>query len=481
MSSTDEKIPPAKPASLISRIGQASGSTTLQQRLSVGLALSLLLLLAGEWLIADRLAYSTVERYAIARIGHDIESLLAAVELAPDGAVRLDSPQINAVYQRPLSGHYYQIATADQLLRSRSLWDRQLPLQRLAPGESLTFDAEWPVGQRLLIVSRGFSKQQQQLTITVAEDLSPLDQPLASQRIILALLALAVVVALILIQRRVVQSGLEPLEAARRQIVELGSGTIERLDSTAVPPEVRPLVDEINRLLLVMARRLERSRHSLGNLTHALKGPLTLMMQLAAEAPSPLREELLEQGERLRWLMERELKRARLAGSGAPVIAIRAAVEPLLETVRRLHAERNLEIGWHAMAVDQFAIDREDLLELLGNLLDNGCKWANSRIVLTLSGSRSGDRPESPVDTLLIVVEDDGPGVEESLLPTLTGRGRRLDECREGHGLGLAIVADLVRDRGGWLHFDRSPLGGLRVSLSLPATEGGESRSGNGS
>ena len=433
---------------------------SLQSRLTLGLILSLLLLMAGQWAVVDHMVRAAVEGYAQSRIDHDMESLLAAVAFEADGTPKLASPALNAVYNQPLSGHYYQLRAEGRLLRSRSLWDERLPDAPLPPGASTRFHHHGLGEQRLIAASRGFDKQGHHITITVAEDLSPLRDELNRYRLYFAGLFLAVLAVLILIQRLVVRRGLAPLERARGDIGRLERGEIEALDEQA-PPEVRPLVAEINRLLGVMNHRLTRSRNALGNLAHALKAPLTLLTQSAEDAPQPLRDELRDHADAIGRLMERELKRARLAGGGGgPRLDLRGELEPLVETLKRIHADRPPHFELYIEEGATFPMDREDLLELLGNLLDNACKWADGRVRVTAAGD----------DGLTLTVEDDGPGVPAERIEALTGRGIRLDESTTGHGLGLAIVQELVEDYGGRLELERSTdLGGLRVEVQLPS------------
>ncbi|MFM1892580.1 MAG: hypothetical protein RLZ44_1657, partial [Pseudomonadota bacterium] len=180
----------------------------------------------------------------------------------------------------------------------------------------------------------------------------------------------------------------------------------------------------------------------------------------------PNRELTLGQTARIRQLVERELRRARIAGAAAPGRAFEPAADipALLESLRRLHRDRELDLQAPGLPADPLPVDREDMLELLGNLLDNACKWAQRRVRLQLA--RTGN-------AVGVTVEDDGPGVAETDMPRLTARGTRIDESIQGHGLGLAIVGDIVRIYGGQLEFSRAPqLGGLRVAVSLPLEHG---------
>ena len=229
-----------------------------------------------------------------------------------------------------------------------------------------------------------------------------------------------------------------------------------------VPSEIAPLVDEVNRLLSVLRQRLTRSRNAMGNLAHALKTPMTRMVQILEREPATSdRRQLAELVQQIEQRIEKEMSRARMAGRAPgdlwpePAQDVRDLVATL-ETVHQRHGIVDLEMqeGLHIVA------DREDIMELLGNLLDNAYKWATSRIILRLAAD----------DGLRILVEDDGPGLDEKKRQDVLRRGTRLDESKHGHGLGLAIVREIVAVYHGSLELGHSSLlGGLRVCVHLPA------------
>jgi len=274
------------------------------------------------------------------------------------------------------------------------------------------------------------------------------------------------VIAFILTQLLILRRSLQPLELVRHEITLLEKGETRSL-SEAVPAEIRPLVSQFNKLLIVMAQRLKRSRNATGNLAHALKTPLSLMVQLieqeALSATPKLQQELRQSVIRIQQLMERELKRAQLAGKATSGQQFRFEQElpPLVETLQRIYREKGITINTTIEHDIQYAADREDLLELLGNLLDNACKWADHQVTLTIAYDH----------TLMITIEDDGPGCSDKAMQQLTQRGTRIDENIEksvdGHGLGLAIAHDIVTAYDGTLTFKRSTMGGLAVEVTL--------------
>lgn len=250
----------------------------------------------------------------------------------------------------------------------------------------------------------------------------------------------------------------------RQQIAQLQQGQRSDLD-TRVPQELEPLVGQVNHLLAHTEDTLRRSRNALGNLGHALKTPLAVLVNLQnreelREYPE-LRATLTEQLEQIQQRLARELGRARLAGEVLPGAHFDCDAElpTLFNTLAMIH-DSALDLDWSVEPGLRLPWDREDLLELLGNLLDNACKWAETQVLLGIAREGDGYR---------LCVDDDGPGIAEDQRQAVLERGTRLDEQVAGHGLGLGIVRDIVDAWGGRLALDSSPLGGLRVRIDLPA------------
>ncbi|WGZ93906.1 MAG: ATP-binding protein [Candidatus Thiothrix putei] len=275
------------------------------------------------------------------------------------------------------------------------------------------------------------------------------------------LLAAAGIALILVIQGIVIRRTFRRLDYIRAELQQLDAGNINKLNE-AVPAEIYPIIKEFNHLLSLMQERLERSRNALGNLAHALKTPLNLLTQhLDADISATSHQQAQLQAERIRQLTERELKRARMAGLGNTTQRFDPRVElpVLVEVLAQVHHKSphciTLEI---APTITRFG-DREDMLELLGNLLDNACKWAQQQVLCQIS---------SVAGKVHISVEDDGIGRTEAELQQMTARGVRLDESAEGHGLGLSICKDITKLYGGTLIFGRSEhLGGLKVTVTL--------------
>ena len=436
---------------------------SLRFRLSAGLFISLALAFVVLWFLVSNASRYLAESYIATRLEHDTESLLTSVQIDNTGTLTLDSTRVNPIYSRPFSGHYYKIQSHTSSLRSRSLWDQDLLIPPLQSGARQRLHVQGPQQQPLLLLNSAFDKSGQPITIAVADDLSPVEADLARLQNYFVLAALILLLTLIGIQGLILHLGLRPLDKTRRELQALAQGKLSQLDKN-VPKEISPLVEEINHLLDVLDKRLSRSRNALGDLAHALKKPLTVLKQLARDEAlannTELQQTLTVQLESMQRHVTRILQRARLAGEGPVGSLFNAAEEipALLATLQQMYYDKSLAFETRIAAPLTIAADREDMLELIGNLLDNACKWATHKVRITLAQNH-----DTRID-----IEDDGPGVEDAKLAELTRRGLRLDEATEGHGLGLAIVHEIITSLGGELRMQRSrELGGLHVRITL--------------
>ena len=432
---------------------------SLQQRLHISLTLALLLLFALLWLVGQKSMDELTHEFVVSRLEHDIETLLAAIEIEPE-TVHIKHEQIAPIYKQPFSGHYFSIQIDDKpIIYSRSLWDQTLKSAALLPGERLLQTTDGPENQSLLLISMGFSKKERNVSISLAEDLTAIHSQKNRFKKHFAIFALSGLIILLILQSIILRWSFKRLKTIQREIKQLSDGTTFKL-SADVPAEVLPLVKEINHLITLLEQRLQRSRNALGNLAHALKTPLNLLFQYFDQHPEKA-PEARQQLERIQSLMDRELKRARLAGKGNVSQCFDASKEvpELISVVKQIYLDRHIAINAQIEESLTFNSDREDMLELLGNLLDNACKWAQSEVAIRIS---------SPSKNFIsITIEDDGRGVTNEQLKSLTQRGRRLDESVEGHGLGLAIVNDIVKLYGGSISFSQAALGGLQIKITF--------------
>jgi signal transduction histidine kinase len=264
-----------------------------------------------------------------------------------------------------------------------------------------------------------------------------------------------------------VKTGLSSLQDLRARLGGVRAGRDRQIEGQ-YPAEVEPLVTDLNALLDHNERAVSRAVAKAGDLAHGLKTPLAVLSHEAerarADGHHELAETIAEQVERMRRQVDYHLAQARAAASGATPGAcctVIASAEGLSRTLLRLHAGRGLTIDVCVPPEHTVRSHREDLDEMLGNLLDNACKWANSRVAVESSSNGAG--------VVAITVDDDGPGLETSMRDAVLHRGVKADEAAPGSGLGLAIVRDLAELYGGSIALSDSPIGGLRARLQLPA------------
>jgi signal transduction histidine kinase len=436
--------------------------TSLRRRLNRGLTLILLGVFALHWFAADWVIRAVAEKQMMTRLEHDSDSLLDTIKHSKGGETQFDQSRVPLVYDQAYSGHYFIIQIDRTIYRSISLQNQELSMFPPIPRQVIHYHSPGPQHQPLLMLGRGFEKNGHRITLTVGEDLTDIGKDILHIRLAYLGLTLTILIIAVLLQSADVKRALKPLREVQRELGNIAKGQQQQI-LTQVPIEIESLVKEVNRLIVLIERRLQQSRTAIGNLAHALKTPLAVLVRLtenpAMQEHAELNNLLQMQTQTMHDRIEQELKRARLSGfiqsgnSFNPSLELHA----LADLLRNIYSERDLTI--EVQAPDQpIPFDREDLLELIGNLADNACKWAKNRVLITVEYNKS----------LLITVADDGPGCPEQDLRKLTERGLRLDESVQGHGLGLAIVKDIAEFYGGRLELARSPeLGGLLASVRI--------------
>ena len=376
---------------------------------------------------------------------------------------------------RVYSGKYWEIAEvaggrlhALPLAFSRSLWDSELPgppdLARLTIGSTVHYNGKGPQGEplRIIALTRGLPKRQAPVVFMAAEDRSPVNRDVrnfAIRTAALLVIAGAFLIAAVVLQVRV---GLKPLFDLRREVMEVRKGRAERV-AGRYPAELEPLANELNALVAHNQEVVERQRTHVGNLAHALKTPLSVMLTEAASDPGPLAELVARQAETMRTQVDHHLRRARTAAraqGSRDRSAVAPAFEELARTLERIFEEKRVMVDWTAEEDLAFQGERQDLLEIAGNVMENACKWCR-RAVYAAAEPISDDR-------LRLVIEDDGPGLPPDRRDEVLKRGARLDESAPGSGLGLSIVDELVRAYAGKIELGESPHGGLRFAIELP-------------
>lgn len=442
---------------------------SLSRRLLLGAVLwiAAALVLAGFGLTA--LFRQHVEAALEARLANDLDGLAAALEPGDGGAPALSRNLPDPLYERPYSGRYWQIEAAPaERLRSRSLWDAVLALPNDEParGELHRHRIAGPAGQDLIAVERRVDLGAgAPVRITVAASRAELDPALADFARMLAaslgLLGLGLAGAAAL-QVRV---GLKPLARLRAALAALRAGRTQRIEGV-FPSEVAPLADDLNALVAHDQALVARARVQAADLAHGLKTPLAILANEAEGRDDRLAQAVRSQAAAMQRHVDRHLARARAASAaglpGARADALDVA-RGLARTLAKLNRERMIAVDVEGGPA-WFAGDREDLGEMLGNLMDNACKWARGRVLVRLAVAEG---------RLAVTVDDDGPGLAPAQREAAFARGARLDETVAGSGLGLAIVRELAELYGGRVALDGAPLGGLRAVLDLPAAAAG--------
>ncbi len=436
-------------------------------RLAAGAALWITGALVVAGMVLVGLFRDYVERGFETQLRWQLDRVAAVSEIRPGGSLKLKRLLSDPRFGTPYSGWYWQVAgPTGPVLRSRSLWDQALeidPASALA-AEPRPYTAVGPEGQQLQGLRRNITLPGSRhiYQIAVAADVTELNAAIrkftTTLVISLATLGLGLLAAVIL----QVRYGLSPLRRLRAAMAAVRSGHATHLVGR-FPDEVAPLADELNALLDHNAAVVERARTHVGNLAHALKTPLSVMANAVEKRPDSLAETVGQQVAAMSGYINHHLARARTVAAGR-VLGTRTDVgtvaEELKRTLTRVHVDRGVTIAVAGETDLVFLGERQDLQEMLGNLMDNACKWARAEVRVTLS--RAGER-------LDLRVEDDGPGLAPEARARVFDRGRRLDETVPGDGLGLAIVLAVAELYGGSVKLTESALGGLCASLDLPA------------
>src|SRR5215472_10198205 len=449
-----------------------------------------LFLSATAWtvviLLVTGVILSTVYRHAEERsfdrrLGVYLKTLVADVASPEDSGEKFPQSIGEPLFDLPLSGWYWQVTRLDQqkpeVHSSRSLWDSALPRldERKVPTDatgSRQGYVEGPEEQRLRLVERTIDLGDDgRFLIAVAGDAAEIEGDMRAFDEALTVTFCVLAVVLLLTTTFQVQFGLAPLKRISQGLAAIRSGTAERLQGR-FPEEIAPLARETNALIDANRDIVQRARTHVGNLAHALKTPLSVMINEAtARADDPLAAKVREQIGIMRDQVSRHLERARLAARltvVGTVTEVRPVVTALARTMEKIHHDRGVAIDVEAPSEARFLGERQDLEEMVGNLVDNACKWARSRVTVEVLPERLKSASDTPVVRLLI--DDDGPGLTAAEREQVQSapRGRRLDETKPGSGLGLSIVVELAHLYGGGLTLGTAPIGGLRAELMLP-------------
>ena len=447
-----------------------------------------LIWLASGWIVLALIITGMVltnqfQESALRRLGNvlsaSIDELVVRSTVTPQDAVV--TPQImDARTLRVFSGKYWVVAEPDgdalrTLTRSQSLYDADLVVPRDLPrrleeafGQTISYNAYGPADEPLRVAAsmKRLPGREQPVVFLAAIDRSNIDadtrQFATITWISLLLLGFGLVTA-VFIQ---VQVGLRPLYELRNEIAAVRKGKAARI-GRSYPVEIQPLAEQVNRLLDHNQEVVERQRTHVGNLAHALKTPISVRMAEAGTAEGTLPELVRRQTKVMQGQVDHHLRRARAAARAAHGLGEKTDVPEVLDElavmIEQVFRDKGVEIDWRAPDGLAFLGERQDLQEILGNLIENAAKFSRRRVRVSAGPDGLG--------RLVTVIEDDGPGLPEAARAEVLKRGARLDEDAPGSGLGLSIVDDLTRAYGGRMRLGDSDMGGLKVVLELPAAE----------
>lgn len=477
----------AAPGQIIARFGRHIRHSLAAQLLAVAIA-SFLALAAAGWFAHQEFNRRLLRILIDPEIVSVADNLIGNAGPGLSGEIALRDLPYDPRYLQPLSGRYFQIARLeddggmDVQVISPSLFDVAVRLPEHVRGDLLAsadagaahfVNIEGPDGDPLRVVARVAEIPDVEgrylflVGVEPREILAPAANVAGWAFVLFVGFCGLVVVAVTLVQ---VGIGVRPLHLMQRDIANVRRGQSERLQG-AYPAELQPAAQELNALLDHNREVIERARRHVGNLAHALKNPIAVLKNAAAEggANSVLSQSISE----MERFVERQLRRARVAARAdaqAPTIAYRTPVLQNLEDLtfmmeQKYDHEKAVDISIVADADVTFRGEREDLLEMAANLIDNACKYGRNQVIVRLAP------PSERGGMLEIVVEDDGPGLSDADIARAMARGARLDEAASGQGLGLSILKETVDLYAGEIRFERSPLGGLKARLRLPATD----------
>ncbi len=440
-------------------------STGSLGRRMIGIAAAwILFLLVGGGFALDNVLTGIVTRNFDSNLEYILKVMIRSSEIDPFGEVRLKEPLGEQRFLEPYSGLYWQISGKGyEPFPSRSLWDRTLERRPIAPdGQLHTYDSNQFPGEELRVLEREvvLPGSDTAWRFQIAQSRTALDEQIQVLRRTLTRSFAVLALGLIILAALQTLYGLWPLRRIRTEISAMRRGEKNRVVE-ALPNEVMPMVDELNELLAHNERQAEEARRHAGNLAHALKTPLTVIMNAATAKAPDLAETVVREAATMRRQVDHHLARARAVGRRGHAHSRALAWESLQSVERavsRLYPKVRIDIAGDKKAAVR--VERQDLDEMLGNLIENAAKYGGGSVFVTVS------RAERMVEFL---IEDDGTGIKEEDRDRLFNRGARLDTTKPGTGLGLAIVRDVAEIYEGSVDLEESEdLGGLQVRLRLP-------------
>jgi len=438
---------------------------SLSRRMILIAAAWIALLLAGGGFALDRVLVAAITRNFDDQLEYVLTALIVSAEIGPEGEVLFNREPADQRFLEPYSGLYWQVsASGHEPFPSRSLWDRRLRFGTAHTDRSVhSYDSAQFQGEKLRLLERDvvLPGSKTRWRFQVAQSRDGLDAQIAALRRTLVRSFVLLALGLLALAGLQTFYGLWPLRRVREEIARMRAGQSSRV-SSAMPVEVSPMVEELNALIEHNERQAEEARRHAGNLAHALKTPLTVIMNAATAEAEDLGETVIREARTMRRQVDHHLARARAVGRRGSAHS-RAEVWPSLESVERAVARlyRHVRIDVTGPRDLQVHVERQDLDEMLGNLIENAAKYGGGSVFVTVAAAAG---------YVEFLVEDDGMGIPEEDRIRIFDRGVRLDTGKPGTGLGLAIVRDVAEIYGGTVSLEESEdLGGLLVRLRLPA------------
>ena len=445
---------------------------SLRARLIIGGAIGITVGIAAAGIFIAALFRQYASDLVDSGLREHLDELVTLIDIDPEGFPRLYRPLSDPLYSQIGSGFSWQVSRSGRSLvksTSASLEDVPIPNDTLQAGEVRKVMLEGPRGP-IIVFERLYPQlnpSRRPLRIQIGAESAIIDRMMPTFVVPLTLSLLLLAVALIAAAVLQVAFGLRPMSRLRHALAAIGSGKADKLPRN-FPDEIQPLVDDLNNLIEVNARMILRARTQAGNLAHGLKTPLAVLTdeayRLERRGEGETAATILQQSQRMLRQIDYQIARARAAASRsvpgmfAPVAP---AVSNIVSAMRRLYAAKELCINEDIDDRCEALCDPMDLNEMVANLIDNACKWASETV--SIQGRVDADKKH-----VVVLVEDDGPGLPAESMEVVFQIGERLDEQVAGSGLGLPIVRDLVQLYGGEVHLEHSAMGGLKAVLRLP-------------
>ena len=433
-----------------------------------------IIVLSGLWIIMALIGVAAllmhyysdhIANHYDAHVFMHLEELVSASQTLDIEHPELANPPSDPRFQNLNSGWYWEVRhNGEVLISSPSLGGRKLDLGGLhsvegARAQVINGPNGEPIRIQALEMNTGVGRKH--LLVAVSAPMMGITDDVVdiAEHMLVSFIGLAIGLLLAVVLQ--VRLALKPIHAISTGISDIHLGTADKLDGD-FPEDVQPLVDELNNLLEHNSVLLRRARNQMGDLAHSIKNPLTVINNEAHNMAPEQRELILNQTDAISTSVDHHLTRARAFGTGNVLgsrARIRTVAEDLEFALQRIYSDRELVFDLSGLHDCSFRGESQDLEEMLGNLMDNACKWAKSRVVVSCQG-RSG--------RTILTVEDDGPGIPDDQVRRVLQRGQRLDESKQGHGLGMGIVQDILELYDGKLTLGKSSLGGLSAELNLP-------------